>query len=1228
MSVILNFNLPHVANMIQQIICLYDPEPPFQSEQNSDYTFSIANAQQLIRDTNVASAGFVSSLDFGNNPPPVPSQANVPLPANSYTFNLPSLVYGTNPLFDNYSVLQINTALARIEPGFSRIRIDYQWIDSGNGINQDTEYYDCPFYEGWNVTARELNNVVNYVEGGIGFVQQELDTMNAQISYALSHELWRGTSVSGQVSAPPITDGLMTGPIARNQFAHSLPDDVLCPDGSCFIYTQKDLDAKIFPDGFPPSNGDFNAANWPGEVIQGGQYSATRFDDEKGYVFWAENMSGTVTLWFYDQNWNDSGVYGCNFSVQFFGPIDVDCNGTGGALSFWGSNFGGSAGTAPISTSGNGCSDPNGIYFLNANNAFTQCGFGVQGSSSTGGLPILQTFTNGSVSIGGVQWYRVKMHPKGGKGSHVSIHNINHFTLFTSGQHGNFNDGPGGSLILNGPQDQQPTITNVNPNPACVGQKVTLTGTNFSGNFGVYINNTNYPVSNLQYQGATQATFNVPSGVPTGSDNVLMESFDHSVSTTAPITIVAQPTLATYNTLVYVDTNFTISGTGFAASGLAVFLIDQSNNVYNCPVVTHTNNTIIATVAHNIPVSDPPTICTLKVVTNCGSVLGTQNVSVFPSLVATLVINPSIGAVPADETQQFVAQIQYSDDTQKDVSDLSSWLIFMGPPGSQTESSTGNSTYGTISAQSNEGFHFELYTAPNAAPPGQDQEDGIYVVALQATFNDPRTSQTYIAQAIVYVAVDAVFYITPPTAITIAPTPIQFAAELLEGEDTTDVSESALWFANGVENGNALYGTVVDGLYTPPALAPPTNPVVITASYIFASNTYTASASATVDEIPTNTTVITVNSQLNIYLGDGRFGYVPTNTQTQAWLNQYYFVQFAEQLTYGSRIPDPNYQPVQQLTPLVKDALDPDIANVMFNLGDAVSNPDGTTNTLRTVVLGFIDPSDGLLHSIWDINNPLPAPGGDDSHSLPLSLMAANQIKAFDGPSNFKGSIVEYINDLTNGAQNQLDNLNNRANVLLTGNCSYDNYSNTFIIQDELRILGVSGIKAYGILGIIPNQSIIVKPNQYLYIDSKYTLNVGNFSDVFDASADTKTIIVGAVLDKFYTTWPLLQGLDADTSGVQTLGENSWMRVGPLLVQWGQTSELTLKQKEAQVTDDINFPIEFVESCTVLPTSIDTNGAYPIVQVENYTKLGFKARIVNSQNVPIKIKVSWMAIGM
>ena len=119
----INFNLSHIVNTITKVICLFDQQPSFQFT-DTNYT-NIMPAAFSSRDTTVASAGFLHSI-------PNLIEYNVPLAAINLT--KPSLVYGTNPIYDTFSVLQIDTTKVLIEPGFNRLQVSYTWTQSNTAI--------------------------------------------------------------------------------------------------------------------------------------------------------------------------------------------------------------------------------------------------------------------------------------------------------------------------------------------------------------------------------------------------------------------------------------------------------------------------------------------------------------------------------------------------------------------------------------------------------------------------------------------------------------------------------------------------------------------------------------------------------------------------------------------------------------------------------------------------------------------------------------------------------------------------------------------------------------------------------------------------------------------------------------------------------------------------------------------------------------------------------------
>ena len=1203
MSVILPFNLPHIATAIQQIICLYDANPVFQFVQNADFSYAPTKPQDLIRDTTVASAGFDASVDYPyGGAVPGPGPTNNPLPANTYALALPSQTYGTSVTGDIYSVLQINTALARIEPGFDRIRVDYLWFDSGsNQTVAATSYFDCPIYEGWNTTARELKNIVDYTEGSTAFLQKEVDILNQEVAYAISRELWRGTSVSGRITTSQITTGLQTGALTRGVFAHSLPEFV--------------DDSKALPYGQDTTGVMLNSAD-VATIVQNYNYTGYTAQNNYIYVFvdstsisnplWkgcailAENTDGTLTFWFFDSNWCDGNAKGANFSINISGFVSKEAlsvNPPGACFSIAAVNILAIQGPKPTDGFGNE-NDASGTEYHNATTALW-----VQNSyvgSSSNYYPLIAADTtdsgyNDHVDIprfnGGptatLRWFRARILPSGGKGSQLSFSNINHFTQFTHSQ-GNFPDGNGNSptLTLNGPYIAKPFISNVTNNPACVGDAITITGKNFTSDCNVYIANTNYPVSNVVVQSGTIITCTIPPTAPTGSQNILVNNPIAGAASSYQITITAAPSITSITGTLTPNAIITINGVGFGpyytgapSAGVYDSTVTLSTNTTTCPISSWTDTQIICTVPGNTALGP----CQIIVTNTCGQ---NANNNVTVGVIGTLSISPQSLVLATNATQQFV--VTFTNANTQMATNVTAQTTFAVLEGaSRTPAGGGDATYGTVTVAGG-----GLYTAPSVAPTSHGQSLNNPVIYVRATYNN------YVATVPIIINLSGSLSIVPTSVALPLGMTQQFHSYFTTGSTATEVTSGGIWSVNSVTGGNATYGTIAYGIYNPPVYLPPSEPVIIGNTYVYSAITYTAQASATLQTPPASGMLMQVASQLNLYLGDGRFGYVPTGANVVGYLNQYLYAQFQERLMPGLRLPDAAYLPVQQLSLQLKNALDPDIANAIYNVADGTPQSDGSVLTKRTVVLGIIDPSDGLFHSMWDINNPLPAPD-DESHSLPE--LYADKMKAFSMPHTFQGSIMEYIDDISGGAQKQLNALAARSNVILAGTCAYDNLTHNFTIINPLRILGVSIQKSYGILGVIPEQTITVKPNQYLYIDGSYQLKVGNFSDAFNGAHDAKTIVIGTVLDTFYSNWPLLQGLEVDTSGVKNLGKNSWMQIGPLLVQWGPIKGV----------ESINFPKPFMQSCIVLS---EPSGA-----IKNNNLQSFETN--DSEG-------SWLAMGM
>lgn len=116
------------------------------------------------------------------------------------------------------ALLLLDATVAPVEPGFSRIRVDYVDV---NQVNQ-TEYFDMPFWEGWDINPRNVQTIVDYVEGAFEFITEELSRLKKQLTFVESHEQLKGLSVSGTLTTTQATSGLMP-----NIQPHSMPTEAL-----------------------------------------------------------------------------------------------------------------------------------------------------------------------------------------------------------------------------------------------------------------------------------------------------------------------------------------------------------------------------------------------------------------------------------------------------------------------------------------------------------------------------------------------------------------------------------------------------------------------------------------------------------------------------------------------------------------------------------------------------------------------------------------------------------------------------------------------------------------------------------------------------------------------------------------------------------------------------------------------------------------------------------------
>lgn len=221
MATIIPINLSQVCHQVLRVIALYPPVPVIQ---NNVVGSSEANPTpaKYTRDESILSFGFPVSrdvdaqvLNFVSGNSTVYNNNVFPIPVNTYVTVKPSQVYRSRNVFSddsNFSVFLLDVSVCPIEPGFSRLRVDYT-ADLGNGqFKSITDYLDMPFWEGWDTHPREIQEIVDFSEQSIDFIQEEINFVNQSCIRSSSRQLMRGLIVSGTMATTQSNATIPTAP--------------------------------------------------------------------------------------------------------------------------------------------------------------------------------------------------------------------------------------------------------------------------------------------------------------------------------------------------------------------------------------------------------------------------------------------------------------------------------------------------------------------------------------------------------------------------------------------------------------------------------------------------------------------------------------------------------------------------------------------------------------------------------------------------------------------------------------------------------------------------------------------------------------------------------------------------------------------------------------------------------------------------------------------------------
>lgn len=651
-----------------------------------------------------------------------------------------------------------------------------------------------------------------------------------------------------------------------------------------------------------------------------------------------------------------------------------------------------------------------------------------------------------------------------------------------------------------------------------------------------------------------------------------------------------------------------VSGQNFPSDALIKFV---SNNVILQTVtppatLDGTNYTMGVTIPSFIPLNEASYPIYLYSISAGNSNQITLNIPsgcTLPPLTAFINLTSSVPGqfFQPNESSQFTATLEISDGTSQDVTQAATWYV--------NDVLGGNSTFGTIPASGS-------YTAP-ATPPTPNvvtiQAVGIYnnnpVYGDYSVIinNPPAPPPTPQPPPTIHDTDCVILTVSPATALISVPAgnqTLQFNAELSVNHGSNTLIQASNWFVNGIAGGNDIYGTInSSGTYNPPTcyVPPDIQNVTIGANYSvqpvdgpsyiangYAIGTYVQST------LQTGSVVISVDSQINVFFGDGRSGYIPVGANVISLDPSNYLVA-----TYNETL-DQYFCPINvgesQLLPLTFiPGQGTNMAMTMYNEGVIYqdSSTGGVYTRPLTIVLGFADAVDGLFHSIWDLIKVL-APLNNPINPQPIICT----VHGFTPPSDDVFSLTDFIETKTPYIiPPDTKSISNKLHSIWSGNAHYT--QGQLVISDQIKYIEV-GINEFNISYRSELNKIPMKQNDVLLAienNSKWTIQTMELGDILPEHSHI--CILGVVFDKFYSMWPFFNVTSVKTD---FNAKTNSISLGDMILTWGSLDKIgSIKFKNA-------FKISYT-----LHTS---------AMVVNKTLNGFDYSIINSDAAPI-----WFAAG-
>jgi hypothetical protein len=257
---------------------------------------------------------------------------------------------------------------------------------------------------------------------------------------------------------------------------------------------------------------------------------------------------------------------------------------------------------------------------------------------------------------------------------------------------------------------------------------------------------------------------------------------------------------------------------------------------------------------------------------------------------------------------------------------------------------------------------------------------------------------------------------------------------------------------------------------------------------------------------------ILVASQINVFFGDGRHGYIPANTRVGLAPGQYWIGQFTESL-------DPSGHPVivpsQQMINFPYFAEAVDISSQMYNIGALQTDGNGGYTRTYSIFLGVCDSVSGNFQSPWDLvavsfpaDNEIPAqpPCG---HGMFLSAKSKITVEDYAKKKLKKHQPIEVSEEYSRPTAQWVGSASYNKNTLIINSISFYNLNNeTNVFESVFKKENLSfKMNKNSMLVAIPTSS-----------GSWEIQSLSVNANLFESS---HTYVLGVVTDKFYSAWSM-----------------------------------------------------------------------------------------------------------